>query len=320
MLGRLAPSPTGALHLGHARTFLAAWWSARSQGGSVLLRLEDLDENRCRPEHRELILRDLTWLGLDWDGPIRIQSERRARLVEHAHELERLGLAYPCVCSRRDLREAVSAPHAGSGEPVYPGTCRGRFSSLERAEAESGQSAALRFAVPSGEHVVRDRIFGEHRFTLTTSGGDFPILRRDKTPAYQLAVVVDDHDDGVTEVVRGADLLESTARQELIYAAFGWTPPIWAHVPLVTDSVGIRLAKRTHALSLAHLRELGVHPDCIVGWAARSLGLTEVERASASELVTCFAFDRIPPHPSTLEPAELSRWAGTFHEKSKGID
>lgn len=315
MVGRLAPSPTGALHLGHARTFLVAWWSIRSQRGRLVLRIEDLDGERCRPEHQELILRDLDWLGLDWDGPIRVQSERREQLVERARELERRGLAYPCVCSRRDLREAASAPHASSGEPVYPGTCRGRYASLERAAAESGRRAALRFAVADGARVISDRILGRHSVDLATTGGDFPILRRDGTPAYQLAVVVDDHDDGVTEVVRGADLLESAARQAQLYAAFGWTPPSWAHVPLVTDALGLRLAKRTDALSLAHLRELGVHPEAIVGWAARSLGLGELEGARASELVDCFSMERILPRSSALDPLTLSRLTGTFRTR-----
>lgn len=305
VIGRLAPSPTGYLHLGHARTFLLAWWSARRQGGRIVLRIEDLDEVRARPEVIATTLEDLTWLGLDWDGPVELQSEGVARIQAAAEQLLAQGLAYACVCSRGEIRAAQSAPQQGDAEPRYPGTCRGRFASLDRAEAALGRPAGVRFAVPDEEVVVVDGIAGTVRHNVQHEVGDFLIARRDKAPAYQLAVVVDDARQGVTEVVRGDDLLPSAARQHLLQRALGFPHPRWRHVPLVVDGSGARLAKRRGDLSLAELRARGVDPRSIVGWAARSAGIPAPDRATAAELTPLFEWAKVPRAPVVLGPDEL---------------
>lgn len=283
VVGRLAPSPTGHLHLGHARSFLLAWWSARSRGGRVLLRLEDLDAERVRPGMAEATLDDLTWLGLDWDGDPILQSTRGA---DHAAAVTRLvtsDLVYPCVCTRRELAEAASAPNRGAPSDVYPGTCRGRYATLAEAESSSGRTAALRFRTPAGVVEFRDRLRGAQSFDVAADVGDFPVTRRDGTIAYQLAVVVDDAISAVTDVVRGDDLLSSTARQLLLQRALTLEPPSWMHVPLVEDHTGRRLAKREDDLSLSTLRAEGVTPAAIVRWCALSAGLHTSSSAGAAE-------------------------------------
>ncbi len=293
LVGRLAPSPTGALHLGHARSFLLAWWSIRSRGGRLVLRLEDLDGERARPEHVDACLRDLEWLGLDWDGSPRLQSDGLERLRATAHSLVERGLAYPCSCARGDLRRSVAAPHAEQGELRYPGTCRDRFSS--RAEALAlGKGSALRLRVAPGLVTVVDELCGTQQFDVAGSVGDFAIERRDGIPAYQLAVVVDDLADGVSEVLRGDDLLASAARQQLLYAALGAASPRWIHVPLVVDAAGQRLAKRSDGLSLATLRSAGVAPETIVSWVARSAGHPVTEPIQAGQLLSQFSLRRLP--------------------------
>jgi glutamyl-tRNA synthetase len=316
--GRIAPSPTGFLHLGHARTF---WWAqerARAAQGTLVLRDEDLDRARCRLEFANAMIEDLRWFGLEWQegpdcggphAPYR-QSERLplyrlafARLVASGH-------VYPCHCSRRDIREALSAPHAGDEEPIYPGTCRpgfGRGSSreptlsptLSRPTGEgarrAGEGTPSRFMAgeqgrmeqgpledspgvgtrPSWRFLVRDgevitfvdALQGPQRFVAGRDFGDFVVWRQDDLPAYQLACVVDDAAMRITEVVRGADLLVSTARQLLLYSALGHPPPAFCHCPLLTDDRGVRLAKRHDALSLRRRREGGARPaDLRGGW------------------------------------------------------
>lgn len=297
VVGRLAPSPTGDLHLGHARTFLLAWLSVRSQGGQLVLRIEDLDSARCRPQYVDACLRDLEWLGIDWDIGPRLQSAGLARIVAAAHGLLKDGRAYPCVCSRRDVQASQSAPNRGDQELHYPGTCRARFHDLAAANRHSGNSACVRFRVAPGLVLVNDAVCGRRAFDVAGDVGDFPILRRDQSPAYQLAVVADDLHDRVTEVLRGDDLLPSAARQQLLYEALGAPPPRWLHVPLVVDSEGFRLAKRSDAVSLAQLRQRGVSAHDILAWVARSIGIDSREIHTAHDLIGSFRLNQLPTQP-----------------------
>ncbi|MCC6527444.1 MAG: tRNA glutamyl-Q(34) synthetase GluQRS [Polyangiaceae bacterium] len=307
VVGRLAPSPTGLLHLGHARTFLCAFWSARAAGGRVLLRLEDLDGPRVRPGMIDAALCDLAWLGLEWDEAPLVQSEGLPRLRAAVAELVRRGAAYPCVCSRADVRRALSAPQAGEAEPRYPGTCRERFPSLEAAERRAGRAAGLRFRVPDGEVEIRDAFAAPTRHDVARETGDFVVSKRDHTPAYQLAVVVDDAFQGVTEVLRGDDLLPSTARQWHLQRALGLPHPRWIHLPLVVDDAGRRFAKRADDLSLAELRARGVDPRAVVAWAARASGMIVPERVAAAEASAAFALEAVPRTPVRCDGQTLAR-------------
>ena len=261
-LGRLAPSPTGYLHLGHARTFLIAAERAAAVGGALLLRIDDLDGQRSRPEYLAGIVEDLQWLDIAWQGETLRQSQR-LHLYRHAFErLQASGVVYPCVCSRRDLAAAAHAPHAeDEDDPVYPGTCR---SGTVRGLAAGEGAAAWRFRVPDGE-VVRfvDALAGPQAFVAGQDFGDFVVVRRDGVPSYQLASVVDDAAMDITEVVRGRDLLRSTARQILLQRAMGYAEPEWAHCSLVLNDRGERLAKRDGARSLRSLREAGLSAEAV---------------------------------------------------------
>ncbi len=248
--GRIAPTPSGYLHAGHIATFGIAHRRARERGGQVVLRIEDLDPQRCRAEFVEAALVDFRYFGFDWDegpdvgGPHApyFQSQRTEWYREVFERLQAGGHLFPCVCTRRDLRMLANAPHAGEEEPVYPGTCRARKIS------GAADEVAWRFRVPDGREVsFVDRALGECRFVAGRDFGDFPVWRRDGVPAYQLAVVADDHAMGITEVVRGEDLLLSTARQILLYEALGWEPPEFYHCPLLCDESGARLSKRDGA-------------------------------------------------------------------------
>jgi glutamyl-tRNA synthetase len=304
--GRLAPSPTGHLHLGHALSFLASFWSTRSQGGRLVLRFEDVDTDRAGSEHIKAALLDLQWLGVTWDGAPLLQSERTTRLRKQALHLAELGLAYPCVCTRGDLARAQAkeelpgAPQIG-GERAYPGVCEGKFSTIEEAEAKSKKDAGLRFATPTEPVHFDDAVFGRQEFNVKAEVGDFLVLRRNKTPAYQLAVVADDQIDGVTEVVRGRDLLSSTARQILVSRALNAPIPRYLHVPLVCDPRGRRLAKRDQDRSLADLRASGFTSDQILIWAARSLG----QVSQPATLTSQFDANLIPQADIRL-PEDLS--------------
>lgn len=304
--GRLAPSPTGLLHLGHARTFLVAWWRARLGGGRLLMRLEDLDGPRAKPEMAAAALEDLRWLGLDWDGEDYVQSSGLAEIEAAAARLEMSGLAYACVCSRGDVRAAQSAPQQGEAEPRYPGTCRDKYASVAAAQAETGKAAGLRLRVPDGNVVVKDELSGEHVFDVQAEVGDFLIAKRDHAPAYQLAVVVDDARQGVTEVVRGEDLLASSARQRLLQQALGLPAVRYVHVPLVLDEEGRRLAKRHDDLSLRELREGGTDPRAIVAWAARSCGIGCPPRVTARVAMIGFALAKVPKTPVMLDAETIS--------------
>ena len=270
--GRLAPSPTGLLHLGHARTFWTAYKRARDAGGVLVLRDEDLDTQRARADYAAAMLDDLRWLGILWQegpdlggpfAPYR-QSERYGLYREAWEWLRAGGWAYPCHCSRRELAAAVSAPHEDGvadedDEPVYPGRCRPAAGTV--AEASEPVGVNWRFRVPDGETIVFEDIgMGPRSYIAGRDFGDFVIWRRDDVPAYQLACVVDDAAMRVTEVARGADLLKSTARQILLYRALAHIPPQWHHCPLLRDAHGQRLAKRTDALSLRALRGRGLTP------------------------------------------------------------
>jgi len=266
--GRIAPSPTGYLHIGHARTFWTAQERAKVAGGVLVLRNEDLDRARCKPEFVSAIIEDLRWFGFEWQegpdvggpfGPYN-QSERYSIYREALEKLERGGFIYPCICSRKDLQAAARAPHVeDDNEPIYPGTCR----ELQPSQIVN-RKFCWRFRVPDGESVAfADGNLGPQRFVAGKDFGDFVVWRTDDVPAYQLACVVDDAAMEITEVVRGADLLVSTARQLLLYRAMGLPVPEFYHCPLVTDESGARLAKRHDALSLRRLREEGQSPAAL---------------------------------------------------------
>jgi len=304
--GRLAPSPTGVLHLGNARTFLLAWLDLRSRGGELLLRVEDLDGPRVRKEAVQATLEDLRWLGLDWDGPVVLQSHRLDRHRAALERLQEAGLVYPCTCSRRDIERAASAPHAGEEGPVYPGTCRGRWQDAAEAEAATGRRPAWRFRVPEGQRIGIEDRFAGHRSFPSEGLGDFVVWKRDGTPAYQLAVVVDDAEQGVDEILRGEDLLPSAARQRLLQEALDLPLPRQAHVPLVVGEDGRRLAKRHGDTSLAGLRRQGVEPAEVRALLARWSGLDEeAARAGPAALLEGFALERVPREPAVWRPGLL---------------
>ena len=283
--GRLAPSPTGLLHLGHARTFWMAARRAAEHGGQLILRNEDLDSQRCRPEFVLAMLEDLRWLGIEWvEGPDRggpvgpyTQSERRKHYLEAWRKLRDSGMIYPCTCSRKDVALAAGAPNDLDDDPVYPGRCRPPVSGVARLRPRGTAEAALatcavsdagpagmnwRFRVPEGKEICfSDLHLGPQRMIAGRDFGDFIVWRRDDVPAYQLAVVVDDAAMGITEVVRGADLLKSTARQILLFRALGLAVPDYCHCDLVRDEAGVRLAKRHDSLSIHKLRESGFTPE-----------------------------------------------------------
>jgi glutamyl-tRNA synthetase len=305
-VGRLAPSPTGLLHLGHARSFLLAWWHVRKRGGRIVMRIEDLDGPRARPEMIDAAVRDLRWLGLDWDGEPLLQSSGTGRIVDALRELERRGFTYPCVCSRSDVRSAQSAPQLGDAEPRYPGTCRGRFDSAELAAQSTGRPVGIRFKVSEGITEFHDGIAGVVECDVARDVGDFLIGKRDGAPAYQLAVVVDDAHQGVTEVVRGDDLLPSTARQWQLQQALDLPHPSWFHLPLVLDETGRRLAKRADDLSLSELAGGGTDPRAVVAWAARSAGMDVGERITPEQAIPAFDFGKLPRAPVRLTQAAIA--------------
>jgi len=265
--GRIAPSPTGLLHLGHARTFLIAAERARRAGGVLVFRNEDLDPERCRPEFVSAMFEDLKWLGVEWnegpdcggpDAPYS-QSERREFYLSTWRRLRDGGFIYPCSCSRKELAQSASAPNEADDEPIYPGKCRGRNDARDFARPVG---VNWQFRVSEGEEIAfHDQHLGPQRYTTGRDFGDFVIWRRDDVPAYQLAVVVDDHAMKITEVVRGADLLKSTARQLLLYRALQLDVPQFYHCDLVRDENDVRLAKRHDSRSIRRLREGGLSAE-----------------------------------------------------------
>ena len=292
-VGRLAPSPTGGLHLGHARTFLLAWLAARTRGGNIVLRIEDIDAGRVRPGVDRAILDDLNWLGLDWDRGAIAQSTRLERYREAIALLRRLELVYPCTCTRAEIERVASAPHAGEYGPTYPGTCVGKTS--KEADELSGRPFAWRFRVDAGEVAWQDLVLGPQSIDSALKGGDFIVAREPFLPSYQLAVIVDDLEMGVTQVIRGEDLVASTPKQLLLGRALGGNLPRYGHVPLVVGNDGRRLAKRDDAIKLATLRERGVDPRNLIGELARLSGLsTKLEPSRPVDWLERFDLDRIP--------------------------
>ncbi len=294
--GRLAPSPTGAQHVGNARTYLIAWLSARSQGLKLSLRIEDIDSPRIKAGAAKLAEEDLKWLGLDWDDWPVVQSDRLSLYEATLEELKRQELVYPCTCTRGDVAAAASAPHAEHEGPVYPGTCSGRRAADAERLAGEGKPFAWRFRVTESPTFV-DGFAGEVQIDLKQTGGDFVVWKSAGTPAYQLAVVADDIDMGITEVVRGDDLLPSTPRQLLLYRALGKAPPRFVHVPLVVGPDGRRLAKRHGDTRLATLRDNGVTPERLVGVLAKSCGWGNREEMTSRELLPRFRLELIPREP-----------------------
>ena len=275
--GRLAPSPTGYLHIGHARTFWTAQQRAVAAQGVLVLRNEDIDAVRAKMDFAEAMMEDMRWVGLRWQegpdcggpfGPYD-QSKRRAFYEAAFEQLRAGGWIYPCRCTRKDVMAAVRAPHVTDEGPIYPGTCRpGSGTRLSEEEPNTRLKATVswRFRVPDGETIeFVDGCFGRQRFVAGEDFGDFVVWRHDGVPSYQLVVVVDDAAMQITEVVRGADLLLSTARQLLLYRALGFSPPAFYHCPLMMDVTGVRLAKRHDSLSLRMMRQQGITPETVRG-------------------------------------------------------
>lgn len=292
--GRFAPSPTGPLHLGNLRTALLAWLFARAADSRFLVRMEDLDEATARPEHERSQLADLAALGLDWDGPVVRQSERGHLYEEAIARLTEAGLTYACWCSRREILDAPSAPHGDAPPGAYPGTCRDRDS----ASAPEGRPPALRLRADGARVTVVDRQHGEFDGVVD----DLVLRRNDGTPAYNLAVVVDDAEQGVEQVVRADDLLASTPRQVHLARLLGLTPPGYAHVPLVLAPDGSRLAKRHGAVTIADRGS----PSDALSMLAASVGLASAgERVSAATVLERFDPDKVPSEPWVLQPNQI---------------
>jgi glutamyl-tRNA synthetase len=304
LVGRLAPSPTGAQHVGNARTYLLAWLSIRSRHGKLLLRIEDIDSPRVKAGAAEQAMDDLRWLGLDWDGEPVVQT-RRLPLYEAALErLKQNEAVYPCTCSRGDIERAASAPHLEHEGPNYPGVCAGR--SVADAVALAERSFAWRVRTPNEASRYDDSFRGSTTLNLHELGGDFVVWKSAGTPAYQLAVVVDDADQKVTEVLRGDDLVPSTPRQLLLYRLLDLPAPNFLHVPLVVGPDGRRLAKRHGDTRLSALRAAGVPADALLGLLAWSCGwLDRVEPIRAVDLLPRFRLDTLPRAPFMLTPDRL---------------
>lgn len=302
IVGRFAPSPSGRMHIGNLFCCLLAWLSARKDGGRVILRIEDLDEQRCADAYARQIRDDLLWLGLTWDegpdiggphGPYE-QSKRGTLYASALDALRQQGFAYPCFCTRAELH-AASAPHRSDGTPVYPGTCR-NLTPSEIAERAKTRRPAWRLRVPAEEIAVADRHMGRYAERLDRDCGDFLLRRSDGLFAYQLAVVVDDDAMGVTQVVRGADLLASAPRQVLLYRLLGLSPPEFCHAPLLLARDGRRLSKRERDLNLDALRGRYA-PEEIIGKLARLAGIhPSGEPIAAADLLASFDWNAVPAH------------------------
>ena len=308
MTGRLAPSPTGAQHLGNARTYLLAYWSARSSGQRLVLRIEDVDSPRVKPWATQQAIDDLGWLGIDWDegpdvgGPNEpyIQTQRMERYQSVLEQFIQRDLVFPCTCTRKDIVEAGSAPHFDHEPAIYPGTCSSWRQGYELPEAGT---YCWRFRASNNLRTFDDKVLGTHECVPGKHLGAFPVTQKNGEPSYQLAVVVDDAAMGVTEVVRGNDLVASTFRQIELYDALGKQVPGFAHVPLVLGEDGRRLAKRHGDTRLSQYRESGVKPETIVTWAARSSGMIEADARveTAEEVITHFDWEKLAPDDVTFQ-------------------
>jgi glutamyl-tRNA synthetase len=315
-VGRLAPSPTGAQHVGNARTYLLAWLSIRARGGRLVLRMEDIDSPRIKRGADQQAIDDLRWLGLDWDegpdigGPHApyIQSQRLALYEDALRQLQAKDRVYPCTCTRTDIAAAASAPHAGQEGPRYPGTCSFRRAADAEALRQAGQPFAWRFRASDATREFVDAVAGPQQCSVAEELGDFVVGKMDGSPAYQLAVVVDDHTMGITEVLRGDDLLPSAFRQLALYDFFGWRAPAFAHVPLVIGPDGRRLAKRHGDTRLATLRAAGTTAESFVGLLAWSCGL--LERPTPCwpvDLLASFDLSRLSRQPLVFSDDLLQR-------------
>jgi len=313
-VGRLAPSPTGAQHIGNARTYLLAWLSMRSRGGRLILRLEDIDSPRVKAGAGAQALDDLRWLGLDWDegpdqggpaGPY-VQTQRLPRYQDALDQLRATEQIYPCTCSRQDVEVAASAPHASHEGPIYPRTCAQR--SVADAEGLADRPFAWRFRSTSRPVDFDDGVAGRQCCHVAAELGDFVVAKADGSPSYQLAVVVDDQAMGVTEVLRGDDLIPSAFRQLELYRSFDWLPPRFIHVPLVVGQDGRRLAKRHGDTRLALLRERSVPPERLIGLLAWSCGLRpKPEPCQPHELLDSFNLSLLSRSPFVFTPSMLSQ-------------
>ena len=289
VVGRFAPTPSGRMHLGNVFAAMLAWLSVRSQGGSMVLRMEDLDTQRTSEEYAQILREDLIWLGLSWDLETQPQSQRSRVYDRYFERLAQQDLLYPCYCTRSQLH-SVNAPHLADGTYVYPGTCRNL---TPEEKAAFSRSPAWRVKVPDRLWAVEDHVQGHYRENLATDCGDFVVRRADGVYVYQLAVTVDDGEAGVTEVVRGTDLLSSAPRQMYLQELFGFSHPTYAHVPLLVAADGRRLSKRDKDLDLGELRKT-LKPEALLGALAFAGGLTETPCAiSTGELVSQFSWDKL---------------------------
>ena len=301
--GRFAPSPSGRMHLGNALSAMLAWLSAKQQGGEILLRIEDLDPARSKAEYAQGIMDDFRWLGLLWDRRATDQSRRGETYAAALCQLEQMDLIYPCYCSRDQLH-AASAPHASDGRVIYAGTCRNLTPEQRTAMTKK---PSLRIKLPDREISFRDGLQGDVRMNLQREFGDIILRRADGVAAYQLAVVVDDGTEGVTEVVRGRDLLSSTPVQLYLYELLGLTPPRFYHIPMLLAPDGRRLSKRDRDLDFGYLRQ-HFSPEEIIGLLAHLAGLTERwEPVSARELACDFSWSKVKQSDIILDPKLLER-------------
>jgi len=307
---RLAPSPTGALHVGNARTFVINHLLARQNGWRVLLRIEDLDGPRIKGDSSAMI-DELSWLGLEWEGPVVRQSERGELYRQALNRLWSERWAYPCICSRRDIEIAASAPNLGQASAAYPGTCRGRFADESQAR-QGGRPVAWRVIAPLAPMLFDDRFAGPQSVDLASAGGDFVVFKNDSQAAYQLAVVVDDSAAGVNRIVRGDDLLESCARQIHLRRLLGFDEPIeYWHLPLVIGPDGRRLAKRHGDSRLCYYRRLGCTPQRILGLIGFMCGAFGSRReADMNDLMEAFDIERMSKSPVVFGPDDDAFLAG----------
>jgi len=293
IVGRYAPSPTGALHLGNLRTAVAAWASARARGGRFLLRVEDLDVARCKPEFLERQLADLRLLGIDWDEPALVQSERTAIYTAHLERLDSFRLVYPCFCSRREIAESASAPHGAT--PIYAGTCTHLPRTESMARIANGAQHCWRMRVEAAPTLFFDGFAGECPLDLKADGGDFVVRRADGLFAYQLACALDDALSGVTEVVRGRDLLDSGARQAWILDRLGLPVPRYLHIPLFLGPEGGRLSKRIGSEDFSGFLARGFDATALRSYLAWTLGLCAPgERITMADIVTRWSWRHVP--------------------------
>lgn len=301
VVGRFAPTPSGRMHLGNVFAALIAWLSVRKAGGSLVLRMEDLDTQRTSDEFAEILRQDLLWLGLDWDEETQPQSQRSEIYREYFEKLRDLGLLYPCYCTRSQLH-SVNAPHLSDGTYVYAGTCRD-LSDAQRAAFQRAPS--WRVKVDDREWTVNDLVQGTHKENLATDCGDFVVRRADGVYVYQLAVTVDDGLAGVNQVVRGMDLLSSAPRQMYLQELLGFKHPEYAHVPMLMAPDGRRLSKRDRDLDLGYLRQ-HIAPEAIIGVLAHAAGFTDTPAPiSAKELTDSFAWEKLGKDPITFEADKL---------------